>query len=187
MHSYNKTLLQFKSDWQMELVEMLIIDTSWIYTQRLISESRLWNSCLVMLITQRWWMIRMMFHTNGSAWSNLPPIFLHCQLLGVPAGNFSVLSTSHSADFSASSHSYSLCAVSICDWKLGSSYVFQRWILWLILPFMMIDILSAEATALINYKSLATSYPPWWSSAMIGALQSPSVPLSLDWHVNISF
>jgi len=51
------------------------------------------------------------------------------------------------------------------------------------------DCITAEATALINYTcGGAASYPPpWFSSTIIGAPQSPSALLSVDWRFDISF
>ena len=47
----------------------------------------------------------------------------------------------------------------------------------------LIDCITAEATALINYTWWADSYPlpQWCSLVIIGAPQSPSALLSLDW------
>ena len=55
-------------------------------------------------------------------------------------------------------------------------------------PSMVMDCITAEATSLINYTWWdALDPPPWHSSAIISAPQLPSVLLSLDWRLNISF
>jgi len=55
-------------------------------------------------------------------------------------------------------------------------------------PFTVMDCITAEATALINYTWFAASYPPpWFSSAIIDTPQSPSALLSLDWRFEIAF
>jgi len=57
----------------------------------------------------------------------------------------------------------------------------------------VIDCITAEATALINYTWWAAVYPPapppppWCFSAIIGAPQSPTPLLSVDWRFDISF
>jgi len=53
----------------------------------------------------------------------------------------------------------------------------------------VIDCITAEATELINYTLCAASSPPppWCSSAITGAPQSPSALLSVDSHFDISF
>jgi len=55
-------------------------------------------------------------------------------------------------------------------------------------PSKVIDLITAETTALINYTWWGVSYPPpqWCSSAIIGATQSPSPLLRLDWCFSIS-
>ena len=52
----------------------------------------------------------------------------------MPTKDILVFPISHSVDFSANSCRYSLCAVWICHWKQGRSYVSSRWISRYILP-----------------------------------------------------
>jgi len=54
-------------------------------------------------------------------------------------------------------------------------------------PSMVIDCISANATALINYKLRAASYPPWCVFTPWGTVQSPSALICLDWYSNILF
>jgi len=59
-----------------------------------------------------------------------------------------------------------------------------------ICPSTVMDCIPAEATTLINYTWWDASYPPpppWFSSTIIGAPQSPSALHSLDWRFDIAF
>jgi hypothetical protein len=55
-------------------------------------------------------------------------------------------------------------------------------------PSPVMDCITAEASALINYTWWSCFIPrPWFSSALIGAPQSPSALLCLDWRFDILF
>jgi len=101
------------------------------------------------------------------------------------------LSTSLAADVSAGGRSYSLCAVCVCHSKEGYSYVFSRWISREISPFHSDRIVLLQNP--LHYSSIThggllhTPPPQWCSSTRIGAAQSPSALLSLDWRFNSSF
>jgi len=54
-------------------------------------------------------------------------------------------------------------------------------------PSLVMDCITTEATALINYTWWGFFSSAWFSSAIIGAPQSPSALLSWNWRFNISF
>jgi len=80
----------------------------------------------------------------------LEPLLTLAPLYSMP-----VHSTSHSADFSAGTHSYSLCPVQICWWMAGSHYAISEWI--------------SRSIFRILYdkfyfgKPLHSSVTPWWA------------------------
>ena len=106
-----------------------------------------------------------------------------------PAHYIPVFPTSHSADFSTSSCSYSLCTVWICQLKEGHSYVFSRWIWSYILPVPCDELYSGSHYTHQSHISgpLDTPTPPLrCNSARIGAPQFLSALRSLDYCSCIS-
>ena len=121
--------------------------------------------------------------------------------------HIAVLWTSNTTDISACGRSNSLCAVWVCHWKDGYSYVFSRWISRYILPFHSgrLHFCQSHCTHQIQIThGGAASYPPpppkRCSSAIIGGPQSssellnpcrytsiPSALLSLNWCFDVSF
>jgi len=132
-----------------------------------------------------------MVHANGSAWSHLPSIFIHCQSLEVPANDIPVFPTSRSADFSAGSRRYSLCAVWICQQKEGHSYVFSRWISRYILSIPYDKLYTGRHCIHQSHISGPHQTPPpttlSYNSTRMDTHQSQSALFRLDSLSSISF
>ena len=108
--------------------ELLSVVTSWICALGLSFGFSLRSTCSTLHISQRSFLIRCHGSRKGSAWSHLSSILLYGLHLPAPANNIAVGATFRSADFTADRRSYSFCAVWLCRWNEGHSYVFSRWI-----------------------------------------------------------
>jgi len=165
----------------MVLVEPLFIVTGSIQDQWLSFKSRWLSSSLTMVISRRTSMIRIHGSWRWKCLTLSHMNFLHCQYLAATTDHITVLSTAHTADISTCGRSGSLCAVWVCHWRDGYSYVFSTRISRKILPFYTERLYSCRSHYTHQYTALSGCFiprPQCCSSAKIGASQYPSMVLN---------